>query len=285
MVGGRFANPWFSPTELVFARDLQFEGLASTSRLGLGNGAHDQSNLFLTLGAFPIQEYVLANKNNKWLLGGQLGGDFRLAETQRLRIAAGLYEFRNVTGKRNSTDSTLLNYTAPAFIRYGNSVFDISNSSTDSTVNLFALAARFRLVDISLSLDVPVSRYTFTLFGEGVRNIGYKERDILALTGASIPAKTKGYVAELSFGDPSIDKGGQWRTRLGYRYVERDALIDAWTDTDFHGGGTNAQGYYVSGEVGIANRTSLRLRYLSANEIDGLKYALDTAQLDLSARF
>ncbi len=35
-VGGRFSNPWYSPTELIFARDLQFEGLSSTARWGFG---------------------------------------------------------------------------------------------------------------------------------------------------------------------------------------------------------------------------------------------------------
>ena len=68
-------------------------------------------------------------------------------------------------------------------------------------------------------------------------------------------------------------------------YVKRDAVLDAWTDADFHEGGTNTKGYYVWSSFGIAKNTWVRLRYLSANEIDGARYGLDVWQLDLNARF
>ena len=32
-VGGRIANPWFTPTELIYARDLTLEGAAFTGRI------------------------------------------------------------------------------------------------------------------------------------------------------------------------------------------------------------------------------------------------------------
>jgi hypothetical protein len=101
-----------------------------------------------------------------------------------------------------------------------------------------------------------------------------------------LPTKeNNGYVGEVSFGDPQVNRGGLWRARLGYRYVKRDAVVDAWTDTDFHGGGTNASGYYLATEVGLARDTWLRLRYLSANEIDGPRFGYDMVQLDLNARY
>ena len=37
--GGRLLNPWFAPTELVWARDLTFEGGAATWRWAFGVGA------------------------------------------------------------------------------------------------------------------------------------------------------------------------------------------------------------------------------------------------------
>ena len=77
----------------------------------------------------------------------------------------------------------------------------------------------------------------------------------------------------------------QWRARVGYRFVRRDAVIDSWTDTDFHGGGTNAAGYYLWTDLGIATNAWIRFRYLSANEIDGARYGLDVAQFDVTARF
>lgn len=287
-VGGRFANPWLSPTELVFARDLQFEGVSTTGRWGFGSGTGaERSHVFATLGGFPVLEVPLANPENKWMVGAQLGTNLRWADgRQRLSFAAGYYDFLHVSGVRNTTpDSTIFNYTAPAFIRQGNSYYDIADSSTNST-NLFALAAHFRIADLAATYDIGVGRYVLGISAEAVRNVGYRRSDIAALTGQSQPRdENRGYVADVSFGDRTMDQFGRWRARVGYRYVMSDAVIDAWTDADFHEGGTNVAGYYVWGEFGLARETWLRLRYMSGNEIDGPAYGLDVIQFDLNTRF
>lgn len=288
MEGGRFLNPWFAPTELVYARDLTFEGVASTWRLGFGSGKQaDQSLAYLTVGAFPMLDAPTDPPENKWMVGAQLGTNLRWADgRQHLRFGAAYYDFLHVTGELNSADSTLLNYTAPAFLRYGNTVFDIANSTTDATVDLFALAARFRLIDLAATYELGVGSHVFVINGEAVRNVGYKQAEVEALAGQAMPkAENIGYVGELGFGDPAVLNRWDWRARLGYRYVRRDAVLDAWTDADFHEGGTNTQGYYLWGELGLAKNVWARLRYLSGNEVDGARYGLDIVQLDLNAAF
>jgi hypothetical protein len=187
----------------------------------------------------------------------------------------------------NDVDSTLLNYTAPAFLRQGNSVYDISNvRDIDPTVNLFALAAHFRLVDIAANYEHNFPGYSVAVTGEGVRNIGYNQSDVEALTQQTVTSpQNKGYVGEVSFGRPVVDRFAAWRVAVGYRYVKADAVLDAWTDADFHAGGTNTQGYYFWTTFGVAKNTWLRLRYMSGNEIDGARYGDDILQLDVNARF
>ncbi len=284
---GRTGNPWFSPTELVYARDLSFEGVAGTLRYGWGEGGADRSHVYATVGGFPMLEVPLVNQQNKWLVGGQIGTNLRWADgAQHLRFGIAYYNFMHVTGQQNAPDSTLLNFTAPAFVRYGNTVFDISNSTFDPTVNLFALASRFRLVDIAANYEFKLGRYSAALAAEAVRNIGYNRTEVERLTNERMPsAENKGYVGEVSLGDPIVDAFGRWRAAVGYRYVKRDAVLDAWTDADFHAGGTNVAGYYAWGSYGLAKNTWLRLRYMSGNEIDGPRYGLDIWQLDLNARF
>jgi hypothetical protein len=285
---GRLLNPWFSPTELVYARDLTFEGVAATGRWAFGpDSGPDRSLLYLTGGGFPVLEVPLDNPENKWLVGGQVGTNLRWAGgAQHLRIAGSYYDFVHVTGQRNSPDSTLLNFTAPAFIRYGNSYFDISNSTTDSTINLFALAAHFRLADVAASYEAAVGMHTLVINAEAVRNIGYHIAEVEALTSQIMPKPENiGYVGEVGFGNAAVEGFGDWRARLGYRYVRRDAVLDAWTDADFHEGGTNAQGYYFWTELGLAKNVWVRVRYLSGNEIDGPRYGLDIVQVDLNTRF
>ncbi len=287
--GGRLLNPWFAPTELVFARDLTFEGVAGTLRLPFGHdGGSDRSLMYLTVAGDQMLEVPLDNPDNKWFLGAQLGTNLRFAGgLQHLRIAAAYYDFLHVTGIKNPPDSTYYNFTAPAYIQYGNSYYDIANSTTNPEgVNLFALAAHFRIADISAEYQLAVGSHMFNLEGEAVRNIGYNMASVEALTGQTMPQPEDiGYVGEIGYGDPEVNDRWDWRSRIGYRYVRRDAVLDAWTDADFHGGGTNAQGYYFWTELGLAKNVWVRARYMSANEIDGPRFGLDILQLDLNARF
>src|ERR1700736_1934371 len=71
-VGGRFLNPWQAPTDLIFHKDLTFQGVAVTGRFGLGDGTPEQSHLFATAGVHPIQEIALS-QHDRWLVGAQLG--------------------------------------------------------------------------------------------------------------------------------------------------------------------------------------------------------------------
>jgi hypothetical protein len=286
--GGRIPNPWFSPTELVYARDLSFEGVAETARFGWGAGGSDRSHVYMTLGAFPILEVPLVNQENKWLVGGQVGTNLRFNDgADHLRLGLAYYDFLHVTGVLNDPNAPgLTNYTAPAFVRTGNTMFDIANSVNDPTVNLFALAAHFRLADVAFNYEHNFSPYSIAVTGEAVRNLAYNLTDIEAKSPYTFTSnENKGYVGEVSFGSPVVDRFAAWRAAVGYRYVQNDAVLDAWTDADFHEGGTNAQGYYVWTSFGIAKNTWVRLRYMSANEIDGPRYGLDIWQLDVNARF
>jgi hypothetical protein len=282
VVGGRFLNPYGTPTDLIFHKDLTFEGVAMTARLGLGDGSADQSHLFFTAGVHPLQEVALSGQD-KWLVGGQLGANLRWGEGQRLRFTGAFYDYFNVTGRLNPTGSTIYNFTAPNYERQGNTYFDIV--SGDPTSNLFALAARYRLANINATYELPVGRYTFGLSADAVRNLGYNVARVESNFGQYVAPRTKGYQTEVSFGSPTVLSAGAWRGVLGYRYLQRDAVIDAYTDSDFHFGGTDATGYYFVGDYGVATRVWVRLRYLSSNAIDGPKLGIDTVQVDLNTRF
>src|SRR5262249_31183011 len=155
-------------------------------------------------------------------------------------------------------------------------------NDTDETTNLFALAADFRLLDVTASAEWPLfTTHSVTLLADYVKNVGYKAADVFARSGATGPPRNKGYDVELAFGSRDLNEAGRWRTSFAYRYLERDAVLDAFTDSDFHLGGTDAKGYIVSVDVALARRVWARLRYLSANEIDNAPLGIDVWQLDL----
>ncbi|MGO9803453.1 MAG: putative porin [Steroidobacteraceae bacterium] len=288
--GGKFENPYLY-SDLIWMPDVTFEGLASDYRLRLLGSPQAPLAWFMTLGAYPQEDVPLTadygpTSNNKWLYAGQTGLDFNWSDGSRARFGVAYYDYNHMAGQKNSLDSTLLNYTAPPYVQKGNTMFDISNDPTDPTVNLFALAADFRELDYMLSADVAVgSGYKLSFFADYVKNIGYNAAAVEARLGSYVPPRVQGYEGQLGFGSVRLDHAGAWRTFLGYRYVERDAVVDAFTDQDYHLGGTDAKGYILGTDVFFTDRVWGRLRYMPFSAIDGPPLTIDVWQLDLNANF
>jgi hypothetical protein len=285
-VGGRYLNPYETPTNLIFHQDLTFTGASATGRFGLGDGSPEQTDVFLTLGGHQLQEIEFSPRD-KWLVGADLGTNLRWGDGQRLRFTAAFYDYFNVTGILNpANEPGLYNYTAPTFLRFGNTLFNIDgNAATIPAPALFALAAKYRLANLNATYTYAIGTHTLAVTADAVRNFGFHVAQVEANTGYYVAPRTKGYQTEVSFGGPDVDRAGAWRAIVGYRYLQRDAVIDGYTDSDFHFGGTNARGYYVAGTYGLADHLWVRLRYMSANEIDGPTYAVDTLQIDLNTHF
>jgi Putative porin len=283
VTAGRFANPWVS-TNMVWYNDLTFEGLSGNYRLNLSSDNTHRHDLFATIGAFPLQSEIPSSQD-KWLVGAQLGADVQTDHDSHFRFGAAYYDYIHTVGARNAPDSTLLNFTAPTLLQKGNTLYDISNT-TDQTVNLFALAADYRIVDLIAIADWRVfDGYAVNLTGDAVKNIGYSSANILARTGAYIAPRTAGYEAAIGFGSWPFGRSGSWRGSLGYRYLQRDAVLDAFNDEDFHLGGTDTKGYLATFDYALNPRVWLRLKYMSANAIDGPPLGIDVLQIDLNTQF
>ena len=281
--GGRFTNPFYS-TALLWYPDLNFDGTYGTWRLGLGGSGATPRNIFFTAGAFPLQ-VVQPAYQNKWLLASQLGLDWPWQDGGRARIAATYYYYDHITGVRNSVDSTLTNYTAPVLEQKGNTMFDISNNPTDPTVNLFALAAEYHEANVTAGLEFPMAGHKVALTADYVNNIGYNQNQIFERTGLNVPKRGVGYLAEVAFGSPITGPARSWRASVQYRYLQRDAVVDAFADQDFHYGGTDAKGYILRGDWWFLDRTSLSVRYFSANAIDNPPLGIDMIFVDVNASF
>jgi hypothetical protein len=284
--GGRFDNPFATYNEMIWDQDLMFEGVSTTFNFTRARdpGSPKSRWLFVTAGAFPIQEIELST-SDKWLYGAQLGTDIPFGNGTNLLLAGAYYDFANVTGRLNAPFSNTLDYTAPLFVQKGNTLFDIRND-LDPTTNLLALAGKYRLLSALAQLDLLAGQQNHVvLSAEYVHNIGWNATDVQAATGRYIAPRTTGYEVGINVGRPVVTGWGQWRTGLSYRRLERDAVMDAFSDSDFHLGGTDAAGYIFSFEYGLAPSMSVRLRYLSANEIDGPPFGIDVTQLDFLGRF
>ena len=275
---GRFRNPFYS-TELVWDEDLNLEGLA----LRLSPQISQPLKGFLTVGAFPLRE-VEFSQQDKWLFAGQVGLRWEPSKNFKGILAGAYYEYVNTVGVLNDPARPgEKDYTAPLFQQKGNTLFDIDPGPGIKT----ALASAFREINVTGQIDIGVfDPIHIILYGDYVRNLGFDREDVARRTGvASVSDETDGYLVGLKVGHRSVRERMAWRAFVYYKYLEADAVIDAFTDSDFHLGGTNAKGWVLGGELGLAKNIWLRGRWLTADQISGPQFGLDVFQLDFNVAF
>jgi hypothetical protein len=322
VVAGRFDNPFFS-SDLVFSNDLEFDGIAANFRHALPG--HDNVTVFGTLGAFPIQysddsfpsdSTDKAASDTRWMFGAQVGAEWKINDQNKLKGAIAFYDFENMQGSLSSPCALYLGATtcstddqAPAFMQKGNTLLLLRNIAENPNLapgttpdpQLFGLAFNYRLFDLKMQWDTVIAnRMKLRLDGEYVRNIAYNENKAFGaastpinnynstsqtVTQSDFQSGPNGFMAKATLGPPETLSKGDWNVSLTYKYLQPDAVVDAFTDPDFNLGGTNAKGYIFGAQYAIATNAWLSARYLSAREIYGPPLSIDVLQLELDARF
>ncbi len=311
--GGRIPNPLMS-TELLYSPMLSFEGVVATARwrfgrgdssrysvppatgrYGINLGPQTPNTVFATVGALPLQE-VNFSSADKWLLAAQTGVDWLVRPDSRFKLAGAYYDFQNVSARRNSLDSRRWDWTAPLFMQRGNTLVPIDDASNQTACNTGALGPRnvcrvglasaFQVLDVTAAFDYAGFGATHVMLtADYARNIGFDADRIARVFGESVSPRTEAYLVRLDVGRPEMNHFADWNLFFTYRYIERDALLDAFNDPIFHQGGTNAQGWTSGLQWGLARNTWLDLRWLSSDAISGPALRVDTLNLDFNTRF
>lgn len=302
--GGRYANPFLSSDNL-YDQDMSFEGFSGTAHLPLplgSGGTHktpppagrqqinmglsNPNEVYMTLGFFPLQEVELSSRD-KWMWGGQTGVDWVFMDDARIRTGIAYYDYDNIQALPNSLGSRRNDWSAPLFFTKGNSLARISNDGDiNAEPRLVGLASDFNIVDAMVNLDYRAIGTTHVMLtGNYSRNLGFDQAQILRRTGENISPRIDAWQVRIDVGHPEMRKFADWNVWLAYKYLERDAVLDAYTDSNFHLSGTDARGWFLSGSYGLATNTWLNVRWLSTKAIDGPVFDTDVVLVDLNSRF
>lgn len=316
---GRFDNPFFS-TSMIWADDLAFDGLSVKGKYRVADGVTP----FLTTGAFPVYNTDLNFSSNqptkfqsedKWLYAVQVGSDFKPTDSFGIKVGAAFYDFENVQGKVSSpfvpltsADAGNTDASRPSFAQRGNTYIALRNITPDPSNNngainqwqYFGLATPFRVAALTSQLDFyQFDPFHLWLVGEAVDNVAFNKGAINrngpsnlrgpvnnnAPNGGGFEGGNLGGLVRLNLGKASLEKLWDWNVSIGYRYVESDAVIDGFCDSDFGGGGTNLKGYTVGGNIALSPHVSAGLRWMSADSIAGPTFNEDVIQFDINAKF
>jgi hypothetical protein len=219
------------------------------------------------------------------MLAAQGGADWTPDRSVRLQLGAAYFHYVNMEGRRNTLAQPNGNdWTVPPFRQKGNTVFDINFGTGQPS--LLALASRFHIVNLSGQLDLGhFDPFHVRLAADYAKNLGFDEGEIFSRTGLRVEPRTTAYQTMLTLGDQDVFGRHNKSFFLGYRYVEADAVVDAFTQANVLLGGTNAKGYIIGFNYGLDTNVWLRWRWLSANAISGPALAIDVLQGDLMLRF
>jgi Putative porin len=315
---GRQDNPFFSTT-MLWATDLGFDGAVAQGKYQLVSGVTP----FLTVGAFPVfntdfnfssTNAAKFSSNDKYLYAIQGGVSWKINRDFNLKLGLAYYYFQNVEGKLSdpftpltASDGGNTDDSRPAFAQNGNTYMALRNIVPTAANNFnqidqfqyYGLATPFR--DFVLTGRLEYNHFEpiqVSLTGEYVNNTAF-DRDAIESkavnnrASAAFPAVgsyaggNTGWILNLTVGSVVLQKRWDWNVNFGYRYVESDAVIDGFTDSDFGGAtaGANLKGYTLSGNLALSPNVWLGIRWMSADQIAGPPLKDDVLQIDINGKF
>lgn len=253
LVFGKFFRPLYVPqkTELIWDSDLSPGGVAATYK----GKASDRLTIFVNGVFFYVEERKQADDTK--MAGGQLGFEVKTSEESYLVFSGGYYDYQNLKGNEGLYDPEDF---------FGNSTVEVEVEG--DTIEVYAYG--YTMFEVFGEFGVKLEKVTLIFYGSYVQNTGPDEHNKGYLAGATIEhGKNK----------------GNWKLYGNWRELEADAVIGAFTDSNFGGGGTDSKGLEVGASYGIADKVDLAFTTF-INKV-GMEEELDYKrfQLDLNAKF
>jgi hypothetical protein len=249
VIGGKMLQPWVSMGDVIWDGDINPEGLALTYKYPLGSSAE----LFGSLGNYNLKDNVDGDgvqfRNDLRLTSGQLGTRFSVTDNLKMTLGGSIYAYQN------DENSTCTSSTTPCALAVN------GNSANEE----FRLYEGFAQADIG-GLAVPLAFY-----GQYVKNNdASNDQDTAWLLGA----KSKVFGFNLDY---------------NYRDTQRNAVVGAFTDSDFANGTTGSRGHKMKVSYDIDKNFAVGATYYLTKADYASRTQRDantnTLQLDAEAKF
>ena len=249
VIGGKMLQPWVNMGDVIWDSDINPEGLAVTYKYPLGSSAE----LFGSLGNYNLKDNVDGDgvqfRHDLRLTSGQLGTRFSVTDNLKMTLGGSVYAYQNDKDSRCTTTTT------PCALA-------VNGNSAD---NQFRLYEGFAQADIG-GLAVPLAFY-----GQYVKNNdAVTDQDTAWLIGA----KSKVFGFNLDY---------------NYRDTQRNAVVGAFTDSDFANGTTGSRGHKMKVSYDIDKNFALGATYFLTKADYASRTQRDantnTLQLDAEAKF
>ncbi|MDZ4199229.1 MAG: putative porin [Kiritimatiellia bacterium] len=250
---GKMAQPWISVSDLIFAGDVNPEGLALGYRI-----KGDKATLALNGGAFVVEERSSAAETS--LYSGQASARINTGGKNYLLVGASIYAYNHVEG------FGLLYNPANSFgnsTRKTTQVVDGKEVETLLYANEYTLVEAFAEAGFDVGLPLTV----------GVQYVVNTEAD----------SDDTGYLGQITLG--RARDAGTWAFGYQYRYLEKDAILGVFGESTDFGSGSNVKGHIPFVQYAITKNFDVKAQYAFGQKgVDNGK-DIETFKIDLSAKF
>jgi polyhydroxyalkanoate synthesis regulator phasin len=250
LVGGKFPNPIWTPSQLIWDTDIKPEGAAAT----LNVPAADGLAFFLNTDFF-----VLQTNGNKtpFLFAVQPGVKLDVAPGAHVKLAGTYYNFTDLKGSTPGYTAKTNTFTGGGALMY-----DYNMLSAGAEIGFDNLA--------------PFLPYT-AVYGEYAHN-------------PDPPTGKNAYLVGIKFGSKSVKELGQWIVSYDYRREGRDAVPDILPESDFFNGYTDVYGNKTTLTLGLGKNVYTAVNWYNGHSANptvtnsGTK-KWDVVQVDLGMSF
>jgi hypothetical protein len=245
--GGKMKNPFYTPGKT----DLIWDGDLTPEGIALAfNAGTETLKVFGSAGGFWVDER--SSDSDSILEGFQTGVKLSFAGGQtQVMLGGSYYTYTEAAGYKPFYD------TGNSF---GNSLDADGNYLYD-----------YNLVEGFMEIEMKFGKLPVSIHGDYVNNGDPDENNT-------------GYLVGLAIG--AIKDPWSWQFSYNYRSLEKNAVLGAYTDSDFCGGGTNGEGHKLGFGLQIAKNTGAAITYFKDQiDPDGTDIGYDRLQIDVNFKF
>lgn len=267
---GRSSNPFFAPaqSQMIFDSDLAFEGFSYKWEM-----KGESKTFFANLGTFMISENYTAGSPGQDApdtgLVGLQGGVKSDVAGGTLTVHVGSQHFVNIQDRVitvTDKDAKIDTASAP-FERFKGNIVSAEDPSAAPAARKYLFRDQFIIYESGIELKVAVASVDLSLFGYYAKNAGASEANQASEGGIIL---------------------GTGRFILLVSHVEKDAdaVVGAFTDSDYNGGGTDSRGEKIALNAKLGASSNLVVTgFAGKRGIGSTPRSYQATQVDFSVSF
>lgn len=257
---GKIKTPFYSASDMLWDMDINEEGGVVKMEYPVFTNSKFNSNA----GMFMLKENS-SSKDQTMFYASEVFTYRNDENTFNLKTAFSYYGFYNVKKNAELTDRPSTNYIKSNTVIGSKYLYGYKTLAWDS--------------EVSKNFERPLSFYineirNITLFSTLAKNTAVSEDKL-----------NKAWLFGIRIGHEKVSNTGEFNLSYSRRWLEDNAFLDTYPDSDFFGGSTGVKGDELILCYGLGRDFNITFDYYNSKPIKNIKKGEELLQIDLNMKF